>query len=80
MMNYNFVWTQYRRKVIVGNVEKRLKSLLKEKCKQLKIDILSLETIPDHVRVFVRAEPTISPNTIIAALKGYTSSFEAGIC
>ena len=59
-------------KVIVGNVEKRLKSLLKEKCKELKIDILSLETMPDHVHVFVRAEPTISPNRIIAALKGYT--------
>ncbi|MGB8023330.1 MAG: transposase, partial [Nitrososphaeraceae archaeon] len=28
-MNYHFVWTpKYRRKVIVGDVEKRLKSLL----------------------------------------------------
>ena len=62
MMNYHFVWTpKYRRKVIVGNVEKRLKSLLKEKCKELKIDILSLETMPDHVHVFVRAEPTPRP-------------------
>jgi putative transposase len=74
MMNYHFVWTpKYRKKVIVGNIEKRLKSLLKEKCKQLNIDILSLEMMPDHVHVFVRAEPTISPNRIIAALKGYTS-------
>jgi REP element-mobilizing transposase RayT len=33
-MNYHFVRTpRYRRKVIVGNVEERLKSLLKEKCK-----------------------------------------------
>src|SRR5215467_10806219 len=74
MMNYHFVWTpKYRRKVIVGNVEKRLKSLLKEKCKELDIDILSLETMPDHVHVFLRAEPTISPNRIIAGLKRYTS-------
>jgi len=29
--------------------------------------------MPEHVHVFVRAEPTISPNRIIAALKGYTS-------
>jgi putative transposase len=49
MMNYHFVWTpKYRKKVIVDNIEKRLKSLLKEKCKELKIDILSLETMPDH--------------------------------
>ncbi|MGB7636846.1 MAG: transposase, partial [Nitrososphaeraceae archaeon] len=38
-MNYHFVWTpKYRRKVIVGDVEKRLKSLLKEKCNQLNIE------------------------------------------
>ena len=29
--------------------------------------------VPDHVHVFLRAEPTISPNRIIAGLKGYTS-------
>ena len=81
MMNYHFVWTpKYRRRVIVGNVEKRLKSLLKEKCKELKVDILSLETMPDHVHVFVRGEPTISPNRIIAGERIYIQSFETGIC
>ncbi|MGC2681696.1 MAG: transposase, partial [Candidatus Nitrosopolaris sp.] len=35
-MDYHFVWTpKYRKKVIVGSVEKRLKSLLQQKCKQL---------------------------------------------
>ncbi|MGC2683827.1 MAG: transposase, partial [Candidatus Nitrosopolaris sp.] len=42
-----FVWTpKYRKKVIVGSVEKRLKSLLQQKCKQLDIEIISLETMP----------------------------------
>jgi putative transposase len=73
-MNYHFVWTpKYRRKVIVGNVENRLKSLLNEKCKQLNIEIISLETMPDHVHIFVRTQPIIAPNRIAAALKGYTS-------
>jgi putative transposase len=73
-MNYHFVWTpKYRRKVIVGDVEKRLKSLLKEKCNELNIEIISLETMPDHVHIFVRSQPTIAPNGIAAALKGYTS-------
>ena len=73
-MNYHFVWTpKYRRKVIVGNIEERLKALLKEKCKQLGIEILSLQTMPDHTHIFLRADPTISPNRIIAALKGYSS-------
>jgi len=73
-MNYHFVWTpKYRRKVIVGNIEERLKALLKEKCKQLGIEILSLQTMPDHTHIFLRADPTIAPNRIIAALKGYSS-------
>jgi putative transposase len=73
-MDYHFVWTpKYRRKVIAGNVEERLKSPLKEKCKQLGIEIISLETMPDHVRIFIKANPTIAPDRIVAALKGYLS-------
>ncbi|MGB6593730.1 MAG: IS200/IS605 family transposase [Candidatus Nitrosopolaris sp.] len=73
-MNYHFVWTpKYRKKVIVGSVEKRLKSLLKQKCKQLDIEIISLETMPDHVHIFLKSTPVIAPNRIVAALKGYTS-------
>jgi putative transposase len=73
-MEYDFVWTpKYRKKLIVENVEKRLKSLLKEKCKQLGIEIISLETMPDHVHIFLKATPVLTPNRIFAALKGYTS-------
>jgi putative transposase len=73
-MNYHFVWTpKYRRKVITGSIEQRLKVLLKEKCTVLGIEILSLQTMPDHTHIFLRAAPTIAPNRIIAALKGYSS-------
>ena len=27
--------------------------------------------MPDHVHIFVRSQPTIAPNRIAAALKGY---------
>jgi REP element-mobilizing transposase RayT len=47
-MNYHFVWIpKYRRKLLVGNVEKRLRTLLKEKCQQLGIETLSLEIMSD---------------------------------
>ncbi|MGC2574642.1 MAG: IS200/IS605 family transposase [Candidatus Nitrosopolaris sp.] len=73
-MNYHFIWTpKYRRKVIIGDVEKRLKVLLKDKCKQLGIEIITLETMPDHIHIFIRATPTMAPHRIIAQLKGYTS-------
>src|SRR5712692_5396148 len=78
-MNYHFVWCpKYRKKVIVGKVEKRLKTLLQEKVTALNGKIIALETMPDHVHIFVQTPPTIAPNRIIAALKGYTSRILRG--
>lgn len=73
-MNYHFVWCpKYRRKVLVGNIEKRLKELLVEKMQVIGCKIISLETMPDHVHIFIEAPPTSAPNRIVASLKGYTS-------
>ena len=69
--NPHFVWTPKYRKT--GSVEKRLKSLLQQKYKQLDIEIISLETMPDHVHIFLKSTPVIAPNRIVAALKGHTS-------
>ena len=73
-MSYHFVWCpKYRRKVLTGKVEARLKALLQEKTAALGCKIIALEVMPDHAHIFVQAIPTIAPNRIIAALKGYTS-------
>lgn len=73
-MNYHFVWCpKYRRKVITGNIEKRLKQLLEQKTTELDCKIIALETMPDHVHIFVQAPPTVAPNRLVAAMKGYTS-------
>ena len=73
-MNYHFVWCpKYRRKVIIGAVEKRLRELLAEKSQELNCEILALETMPDHVHIFIQATPLLAPNRIVAGLKGYTS-------
>jgi putative transposase len=62
-MYMSISWTpKYRRKVIVGNIEQRLKALLKDKCKQLAIEVLSLQTMPDHVHIFVRARSKLPPS------------------
>jgi putative transposase len=73
-MNYHFVWCpKYRRKVIIARIEKRLKELIKEKARELGCEIIELETMPDHIHLFIQAPPTIAPNRIIAGIKGYTS-------
>jgi putative transposase len=73
-MNYHFVWSpKYRRKVIIDKVLRRLKELLREKSEEMGCKILALETMPDHVHIFVQATPLLTPNRIVAGLKGYSS-------
>lgn len=73
-MNYHFVWCpKYRRKLIVGTVESRLKELIHAKAKERGWIVLALETMPDHVHLFVQATPKDAPNRIVGAFKGYTS-------
>lgn len=64
---------KYRRKVLVGDVETRLKELLKEKATQVGIVIEKMEVMPDHVHLFVKCSPVDSPHFVVQQLKGYTS-------
>ena len=71
---YHIIWCpKYRRKVLVGEVEKRLKELLIEKSKELNISIEKIEVMPDHIHLFVKARPSLAPHYIIKVLKGHTS-------
>lgn len=73
-MNYHFVWCpKYRRKVLVDKVAGRLQELLKSKAHGLGCKILALKVQPDHVHIFIQANPLLSPNTIVGMLKGYSS-------
>lgn len=68
------IWCpKYRRKVLIGDIESRLKELLLEKADELGLVIEKMETMPDHVHLFVKAKPTDAPHFIVGQLKGYTS-------
>jgi putative transposase len=74
LINYHFVFCpRYRRKVLVGEVEKRFKELLPIICQEIEVNIIALEIMPDHVHVFLNALPSISPSDIMAKVKGVTS-------
>ena len=71
---YHLIWCpKYRRKVLVGEKEKRLKELLLKKSKEIDIVIEKMEVMPDHIHLFIKASPTDSPHWIVQQLKGYTS-------
>ena len=72
---YHLIWcTKYRRPVLVGEIEKRLRDLLELKAKEIDVNIEEMEIMPDHVHLFVKAEPVASPHWIVQQFKGYTSN------
>ena len=73
-MNYHFVWCpKYRRKVIVADVESRLQEIIRDTAKENGWGIIALETMPVHVHLFIKTNPTIAPNNVIAMIKGRSS-------
>jgi len=73
-LQYHIVFCpKYRRKVLVGEVEDALKSLLLQKSQELGLEIKAMEVMPDHVHLFVAADPTDAPQRIVAQLKGFTA-------
>ena len=73
-LGYHMLWCpKYRRPVLVGEVEQRLKALLLKQAAMLDVDIETLNIMPDHVQLFVSAPPVLAPHYIIGQLKGSTS-------
>ena len=71
---YHVVWcSKYRRKVLTGDVDTRLKELLHEYAANLSVDILEMEIMPDHVHILVEAAPQFGIHKAVKSLKGYTS-------
>lgn len=73
-IGYHLIWCpKYRRKVLVDTVAERLKELLCEKAVSIGAHIESMEVLPDHVHLIVKAPPTLPPHYIVQQLKGYSS-------
>ena len=73
-IQYHIVWcTKYRRKIIINNFEEDLKSILISICIDNGWEIIELETMPDHVHIFLKSDMKSSPHKIISQLKGRSS-------
>jgi putative transposase len=72
---YHVVWCpKYRRKVLVGDIETRLKELLVETCANMKADIIEMELMPDHVHILLEVDPQFGIHKAVKTLKGKTSN------
>lgn len=73
-LKYHLVWCpKYRRRVLVAPVDARLKEVLAAVSESHGWTLHTLEVMPDHVHVFVEADPTACAAEIVNRLKGASS-------
>jgi putative transposase len=71
---YHIVWCpKYRRKVLIGDVEKRLKEIIQEIAKELKVEIIEIETDKDHIHILAEIDPQFGVMNFIKKAKGRSS-------
>lgn len=71
---YHVVWCpKYRRKVLVRDVERRLKELIIQICAERQIEIIEMEIMPDHVHLLCEVDPQYGIHKAIREIKGTTS-------
>ena len=64
---------KYRRPVLATPLDRRLQALLQQKTAELGITMHSLKIMPDHVHLFVAADPTRCLAEMVHRWKGFTS-------
>lgn len=73
-INYHLIWCpKYRRKVLVGGIELRLKEILPQIAKELGCEIETMEVMSDHIHIFLKGTPIIPIHLIVKTLKGKSS-------
>jgi len=66
--------TKYRRKVLINEIEERLKELIIEKEDEYGYKVIDMETMPDHVHLILDVNPRHDGiYRIVSKIKGLTS-------
>jgi putative transposase len=71
---FRVVWCpKYRRPVITGDVDTRLKQIIRDVCAEQDAPIAELETMPDHVHLLVTVDPQYGIHRLVKQIKGRSS-------
>ena len=71
---YHFVWkTKYSYGVLKGDLALRLRDIIREICKEKKMDVVKGNIRPNHIHVLISAPSYLSPAKIMQHLKGKSS-------
>ncbi|MBB4919069.1 putative transposase [Streptosporangium saharense] len=71
---FHVVWCpKYRRRVLGGRIETRLKELIREVITEKQAWLIELEVMPDHVHLLVEVDPQYGIHRLVKAIKGRSS-------
>lgn len=71
---YHVIWcSKYRHKVLVEEVGQRLKELIVGVASELRVDIIEMEIMPDHVHLLLEVDLQFGIHRAVKNIKGKTS-------
>lgn len=71
---YHVIWcVKYRRKVLTGAVEARLKEILAQVAVDVQCEIQEVETDQDHVHLLISCDPQFGIHKVVKRMKGRSS-------
>jgi putative transposase len=65
--------SKYRRPVLSGDVDERLKQIIRQVCAERDAPLIELETMPDHVHLLVTVDPQFGVHRLVKQIKGRSS-------
>jgi putative transposase len=78
-LKYHLVWCpKYRRKVLTGDIAKRLDQLIRGIADEFEMIVHAMEIMPDHVHLFIESEPRWCVAEIVNRFKGRSSRILRG--
>jgi putative transposase len=73
---YHIIWCpKRRRKALVGPIRTRLEQIVREVAAEHEWAVMELAIQPDHVHLFIRADPRTLPSDIPRLIKGRSSRY-----
>lgn len=74
MLGYHLVWTpKFRHKILKDQIEIELKQIIAQTCKTYNWVLHEIEIMPDHIHIFIQANPTDNVGDIVRTLKSISA-------
>lgn len=73
---YHVIWCpKYRRRVLKDGVDTRLKEILLSIAKEIMVEILEMEIMPDHLHMLIEIDPQFGLHKAVKRFKGASSRY-----